>query len=350
MIVIRADANSKIGMGHVMRCLSVAERLRRMGERVCFLTADESAVALLQDRRYEVRVLHTDYSHMEEETQSLLEALKELSPHTVLIDSYFVTKRYLEELRRHVRTAYLDDMYAFSYPVDLLINYNLYGTELGYREDASLKGTKLLLGPDYAPVRDEFTNVAYRVKEQAARVLISTGGSDTYNIAGQLLEEFFRQGSELCFEVVSGAMNPHLSDLNHLAEEHGNITIHSNVRNMAELMKECDVAISAGGSTMYELGAVGVPTLCFSFVDNQERLAESFGKKGFAAYMGNYLVDGRQLIRNICTETARLAENFEARLNLSRRARGLVDGLGAERIANELQKEDCNEENKELEP
>lgn len=92
MICIRADANKKIGMGHMMRCLSVAERLRRMGEQVCFLTADESAVALLQDRGYEVRVLHTDYFRMEEETKNLLEALEELAPHTVLIDSYFVTK------------------------------------------------------------------------------------------------------------------------------------------------------------------------------------------------------------------------------------------------------------------
>ena len=336
MICIRADANKKIGMGHVMRCLSIAERLRRMGEQVCFLTADESAAALLRVRGYEVRVLHTDYSHMEEETQSLLEALEELTPRTVLIDSYFVTEKYLEELRRHVRTAYMDDMYAFSYPVDLLVNYNLYGTEFGYREDASLKGTKLLLGPDYVPVREEFTNVAYRVKEQAERVLITTGGSDTYNIAGQLLEEFFRQGSELDFEVVSGAMNPHLSDLKRLAEQHRNLTVHSNVQNMSELMRKCDVAVSAGGSTMYELSAVGVPTLCFSFADNQQRLAESFGEKKLAVYMGNYLADGRQLIRNICAETVRLAENFEERAGLSGRARGLVDGLGAERIADEL--------------
>lgn len=335
MIVIRADANSQIGMGHVMRCLSVAERLRRMGEQVCFLTADESAVDLLWDRGYEVRVLHTDYSRMEE-TQSLLEALTGLAPHAILIDSYFVTEKYLEELRRHVRTAYVDDMYAFSYPVDLLINYNIYGTDLKYEQDPILQRTKLLLGSSYAPVREEFTDVAYRVKEQAERVLITTGGSDTYNIAGQLLEEFFRQGSELDFEVVSGAMNPHLSDLKRLAEQHRNLTVHSNVQNMAELMQKCDVAVSAGGSTMYELSAVGVPTLCFSFVDNQERLAESFGEKELAVYMGNYLADGRQLVRNICTETVRLAENFEERAGLSGRARGLVDGRGAERIADEL--------------
>ena len=69
MIVIRADANSKIGMGHVMRCTAIADRLREKGEQVCFLVADENPVPLLQGKGIPCHVLHTDYSHMEEETR-----------------------------------------------------------------------------------------------------------------------------------------------------------------------------------------------------------------------------------------------------------------------------------------
>ena len=76
------------------------------------------------------------------------------------------------------------------------------------------------------------------------------------------------------------------------------IHIHCNVTNMAELMAESEVALSAGGSTLYELCAVGVPVIAFSFAENQERLVQTFVKRGIAQYGGNYRTDGNKMIQN----------------------------------------------------
>lgn len=378
MVVIRADANSKIGMGHVMRCLSVADALLKRGEEVLFVTADDTPVPLLTKKGIPYRVLHTDYADMEAELPKLWNALSELPQGpgvpeaalpqkntSILVDSYYVTEKYLAALKKRITTIYMDDIYAFSYPVDMLINYNIYGEEMGYEKDAAFADTKLLLGANYVPLREEFSagaGYAQSRKELSAEtenvtpaedrlhqtaeqgrtadggILITTGGSDSFNLAGQLLMEAMKYDAlkEKEYHVVSGSLNPHIGELQALAQKHENIHIHCNVTNMAELMAESEVALSAGGSTLYELCAVGVPVIAFSFAKNQERLVQTFVKRGIAQYGGNYRTDGNKMIQNTIAGLQKLCGDEALKTEYRRKALQLVDGRGAERIAEAL--------------
>lgn len=371
MVVIRADANSKIGMGHVMRCLSVADALLKRGEEVLFVTADDTPVPLLTKKGIPCRVLHTDYADMEAELPKLWEVLRELpeealsrmssqraeSPEAalaqkntaILVDSYYVTEKYLAALKERITTIYMDDIYAFSYPVDMLINYNIYGEEMGYEKDTAFADTKLLLGAKYVPLREEFSAGAEQKELSAGTenvtpaasggILITTGGSDSFNLAGQLLTEAMKYDAlkEKEYHVVSGSLNPHIGELQALAQEHGNIHIHCNVTNMAELMAESKVALSAGGSTLYELCAMGVPVIAFSFAENQERLVQTFVKRGIAQYGGNYRTDGNKMVQNTIAGLEMLLEDENLRAEYREKARTLVDGKGADRIAEAIQ-------------
>ena len=348
MVVIRADANSKIGMGHVMRCLSVVDALVKCGEEVLFVTADDTPVPLLTKKGIPYRVLHTDYADMEAELPELWEVLRELpqgaeSPEpalaqkntSILVDSYYVTEKYLAALKKRITTIYMDDIYAFSYPVDMLINYNIYGEEMGYEKDAAFADTKLLLGTEYVPLREEFSAAEQGRTAADGGILITTGGSDSFNLAGQLLTEAMKYDALKTkeYHVVSGSLNPHIGELQALAEKHENIHIHCNVTNMAELMAESEVALSAGGSTLYELCAMGVPVIAFSFAENQERLVQTFVKRGIAQYGGNYRTDGNKMIQNTIAGLETLLENENLRAEYRKKARTLVDGKGADRIA-----------------
>lgn len=338
MIWIRADANKEIGSGHVMRCLSVAAALQECGEEVCFIVADEGAEALLKDRGQAYRILHSAYDDMDGEWEQLDRLFQEQRPGLVLVDSYFATRDYLRRLRERVKTVYMDDVPRFAYPVDMVINYNIYGDSLPYMENAAEERQECLLGVAYAPLREQFQNSAYEVRPKAENVLVTTGGSDKYNLAGQILESVLRDDrtGKLHYHVVSGAFNPHYPVLEALAEEHGNIHLYRNVSDMAGLMKRCDVAISAGGSTMYELCAVGVPTLCFSFVDNQEQIVATFLEKGLVAYGGNYLVEKEAFAGKVTKALAMLAGSVTLRQQYSQKERQLVDGQGVRRIAQAL--------------
>lgn len=347
MIWIRADANKEIGSGHMMRCLSVAAALEKRGEQVLFVVADEEATQLLAQREQVYHVLHSDYRDMEAELPKLRELFMQEKPDVILVDSYFATNRYLEQLSAWTKTAYMDDLFRVPYPVDMVINYNIYGDLLPYEEQAHSQNQEFLLGCSYVPLREEFQNITLRkeaeqvshhVWERVQNVLITTGGSDKYNLAGQILCAVLAEEKTkaLQYHVVSGAFNSHLPELQKLEAEHENVHIHTNVTNMSELMQSCDGAISAAGSTMYELCAMGVPTLCFSFVDNQEKMVQTFVDKGLVHFGGDYLKDGEKMVAELTKKLCELADSKELRSHYSEKARLLVDGKGAERIADAL--------------
>ena len=244
-------------------------------------------------------------------------------------------------VKKHLTVAYMDDCGTCGLSVDLLVNYNIYAQlsmyagEYGTEEMAN---TQFLLGTAYAPLRDEFTNVSYQVREKATDVLITTGGSDKYNLAGRILEQALdrKETAGLCYKVISGAYNIHLDYLKALAEKYENVQILQNVTNMSEVMASCDIAITAGGSTMYELSAVGVPILCFSFVENQEGIVKTFRERELVDFGGNFLENGESMLRELVEKLGELAEDVTARRSYSERQRQVVDGCGAMRIAKAL--------------
>jgi len=341
MIFIRADANKEIGSGHVMRCLSIAAALKQTGKEVCFLVADEEAGALLEACQQRYTVLHSDYSDMEGELGKLREIFESASPELMLIDSYYVTEHYLRETGKITRTAYVDDIPLFAYPVDMLINYNIYGKDLDYEATTASAGKddavekQLLLGASYAPVREQFCNVNYELRPRVENVLVTTGGSDKYNLAEMILKELLgrEDTGKLQYHVVSGIYNPHFRRLEELKRQHPGVHLYQNVTDMAGLMKKCDVAITAGGSTVYELCAVGVPMLCFSFVDNQRKIVDSLRDGKLVEYGGNYTAERECFAGNIADALERLMKSEQLRKQYSDAERRLVDGKGAQRIA-----------------
>lgn len=339
MIWIRADGGKEIGTGHIMRCLSVADALRQMGEAVCFLMADDSAAALVEKAGQDYRVLNSSFQHPEEELDALLSLFSKGGKDFFLADSYFVTPSYLSRIRACMPVGYMDDRGISGLPVDLLINYNIFAENCIYRErEAEGRAAEYLLGTRYAPLRREFHEVSYQVREQAERVLITTGGSDRYDLAGKILKEALNYPGvrDLEYCVVSGAYNENLPALLEIERKHPNVKIFNNVTRMSELMQNCDIAVTAGGSTMYELSAVGVPIICFSFVDNQEKIVEGFREREIVCFGGDYLRQGEQMVRDVASHIALLSGDSELRRSYSRRQQALVDGQGAMRIAERL--------------
>ena len=102
---------------------------------------------------------------------------------------------------------------------------------------------------------------------------------------------------------------------------------------MAKLMLQCDLAVTAGGTTVYELCALGVPFVCFSYAENQEALTEYAGRQKIGLCAGKYHGDSAGTLDNIGNLVRRAAEDWQLRRQLSQRAKGLVDGLGAKRLA-----------------
>lgn len=345
MTGIRADGNNQIGIGHVMRCLTIADALKEIGEDVIFFTADHSCEEMITSRGFGCQVLETLFDDMEAELVALQSVMEEKKVDRLLIDSYYVTETYLKILRECVVTVYLDDMDSFPYPVDLLVNYNVFAKALDYpygveyvengqtgkvvREDITL----VLAGPKYAPVRKEFADCRGEVKDEVSEILITLGGSDAHNLSCKISKVLLKD-TKAHLNVVCGPFNLHKQALYELASNEPRVTVYENVKDMWNLMKKSDLAVSAAGSTMCELAVAGVPTVTFSFVENQRRIAEAFGEKGAAVTIGHYNPKTEDAFLHITSEdVVRLMVSKEKRKMLAENARKTVDGYGAMRIA-----------------
>lgn len=334
----RTDGNKIIATGHVMRCLSIADAIKEMGHEVTFITADDQCSGLLHQRGYEFINLFGKWNDLEYELCELENLVKTCAIPVLIIDSYYVTERYLRILTSLTQTVYIDDLNAFHYPVDVLINYAIYADKFMYQ--VQYPDTRLLLGCNYAPLRSQFKNVGMKeIRKQVQSILITTGGTDNQNMIGTLLDKMTSATDfeHISIHVVTGIFNSNLEKLHVIEKQNDSVTIHCNVVNMAELMKEADVAISAGGSTLYELCACGVPTITYSFADNQLGNVHGFAEKGLMDYAGDTRESVANCIEGIYVKLKELIDDEKKRENYSYRLQQLVDGRGSQKISIELQ-------------
>ena len=345
MVLIRVDGNHQIGTGHIMRCLSLADALREQGREITFATAELYFQQLIEMRGYSCTVLGTVYDRMEEELPVFLPIIERERPELVILDSYFVTPQYMEAVKRTVPLLYTDDLNLFDYPVDIVVNYNIYGPDVPYPQNKMY-----LLGPQYAPLRKEFQGVSQRnTKDRVENVLVSTGGTDPYHVAlhcAEYLREHLPR-ENMIFHFVLGAMNRDIVQLEQIAEDFSFIKLHRQVTDMCSLMLQCDVAISAAGTTLYELCACGLPTVTYILADNQIQGAQMFQKAGLMPCAGDIREDACFLER-LFELLNSLADDFAQRQRIAEQMQGAVDGRGAARLAEAVLKQSGNTENIDL--
>ena len=367
MYCFRADANEYIGTGHMMRCLTIAQALSDMGTSVLFICADEQSARLPSQYGFATKILHTDYRHMEEELSALTRELPrddirqtEHAP-VLIVDSYFVTDAYLAVLRAFYRIVLIDDNAERSYPADIVLNYNFHADREAYTALYGADKTRFLLGPFFAPVRAQFQNRDYRVRPDVKHILILSGGSDPDNAAGAILQTLRGTGPDTITQaprpaaahaadvqsappvpadtditIVCGSYNAHAETLDTYAKKDAHLRVLHNVEDMASLMCESDLAVSACGSTTYELCAIGLPFVCYALADNQLPLAAYLDVNGPVPYAGDFRTQPAYTCENIAKEIRRLMNNPGARTTLCIEERRLVDGRGAAHIASQI--------------
>ncbi len=337
-IYIRADANINTGMGHIMRCLSIADSLQAKGMYVTFVLSGEEAMSTVKERGFEVQVLGTDYTDLEDE-------ISFWSPEkgsTVIVDTYYVTKEYLTTLKSNLgeagRLVYIDDLGKFAYPVDMLINYNAFCEYIDYKSlyrNADLPMPKTMTGVKFTPLRQMFRDIPKRVQNRDVKnVLISTGGSDMLHIALELVEYLKSNESDFVFHILLGRMNPDIERIKENTEQ--NIIVHENVMDMRSLISSCDIAVSAAGSTVYEISACGVPMITYVVADNQILGAKAMVDLGLAVDCGDFREE-KSPGAAIVNAVKDLASDYEKRVHMGEKMQRFIDGMGADRIVSEIQ-------------
>lgn len=317
-ILIRAEGGNRIGMGHVMRMLVLAGKLREFAE-VFFVCRDNE-----EFRAGAEHIEACGYQVLRIDGEKLAGELEGIGGDCLITDSYDVDESYFDSMKGIFRvTGYMDDLYKHRINTDFIINQNIYANDLGYKAG---KSTTLFLGTRYVLLRDEFRSIPERtIGNKIENVLITFGGADPGNLTEGIAIKLGKAFPDMHFHIVVGPSFIHKESLRKI--DGGNIILHHNPK-MSELMLKCDIAIAACGSTVYELCACGTPIIGIAAADNQIMVAQKMSSIRALSHAEG----ADEVIRHL------VSMDYETRERMSKKGRKLVDGYGSDRLAEEIRK------------
>jgi len=334
--LFRVNAGARIGLGHLQRCLSLAAALRQLGTASLVLT-DQEPSALERIRRFGFPGLarRANGSWGEEDARDTIDCARAHQCDILVVDSDEKGAAYLQRLREAgLFVCAIDDTAPHPFPCQLVVNGDAHARRLAYRSSSG--DTRFLLGPEYAILREEFWALPPRVAPQdGRRLLIALGGADPVNLMPRILDVVGRWLEPVTVTAIVGPFMTNLAETRAAARRVAHpVRLVQAPESVAGLMQEADVAISAGGQTLYELARVGCPTVAVRIAANQDGQLQAFQEAGFLRLAGRAEDPG---IASALGEAARrLLADSPAREAMGEIGRRMVDGQGARRVADGL--------------
>jgi UDP-2,4-diacetamido-2,4,6-trideoxy-beta-L-altropyranose hydrolase len=335
------------------RCLSLADALKARGSRCRFLCRHVPAglSAVITAHGHELVRLGASAGSESHLTGARAAAFREVSQEQdaresvaacagndidwVVVDHYgldAVWERTLRELP--IQVMAIDDLADRPHECDVLVDQNLYADANTRYRDLTSPQCRLLLGPKYAMLREEFARARDRVGVRSGpvrRILVSFGGVDATNGTAVAVEALrCLQLRDIYVDVVIGAEHPCRDEIVELCK-HAGFALHVQSTQMALLMSTADLGIGAGGSSTWERCCVGLPALACAVADNQTRLVHDCALAG-ALYAVAEPFNAESLSRHVRC----LVENPMLRQSISRSGMDLVDGRGTGRVLRAL--------------
>ena len=336
-LIIRTDASVAIGLGHVMRCLALAQAWHDRGGECMFAMA-KSTTAVHQRLRAEGFETYTvtGTAGGPGDGRQIIGLSRERNAGWIAVDGYHFDVEYHKRLRDAGLKLLLiaDQANAAHCVADIVVNQNSHACDGMYAKHEPY--TQLLLGPRYALLRREFRSWEKWKRAIAPigrKVLVTMGGSDPENITSLVIRALGLLNVEFEARVVAGGSNPHIAQLKSLVSQTSHIELHTDSSNISELMAWADVGISGAGSTCWEICLLGLPAILIDLAENQRPIAEDLDKKDVAIHAGS----GQEIIpEQLAARLEQLFLSTDLRAAMSLRGRELVDGRGASRVVSAM--------------
>jgi UDP-2,4-diacetamido-2,4,6-trideoxy-beta-L-altropyranose hydrolase len=358
-VVFRTDASLKIGIGHVMRCLTLADALRTQGATSTFICRQHEGHLIQQIEQHghdvialpltpcfgsdpQHKLAHADWLgvHWTQDARQSCDAIKDRKFDWLVVDHYALDIQWEQALRANYnKLMVIDDLADRAHCCDLLLDQNLGRSSKDYKSLIP-PNAKTLIGPRYALLRPEFAqlrtySLSRRADGRLRNLLITMGGVDKDNVTGKVLNALADSDlpAELQITVVMGQHAPWIEQVKEQAAKLLNPTeVLKGVSNMAQLMANSDLCIGAAGSTTWERCCLGLPTAMIPLAENQKHSAAFLGQMKAVLLlnvnlsMRNYLIE---IINEMSSSKARMQQ-------LCACASDVTDGRGSDRVVSRL--------------
>lgn len=323
---IFTEGSSKIGFGHVTRCLSLYQALEeKLFDVEMIIYGDDTISFVLTNIKFRV------FNWINE---------NDLRKHfiqdadLVIIDSTIAPLSVFNNLSQSTNIfAFIDDSRRIecNIPNAVIIDWTPF-VENSYK-NVQTKYCSYLLGSKFISLRKSFWDVPEKViNENISEILITMGGADIRNISPKIVQLLInRYKPEVKKKVVIGRgfSEKTVSSLNNFLDKNVELLYFPEENEMINAFLNADICISAGGQTLYELARVGLPTIAIEIIDNQRFDIEGWVNAGFIEYAGNWA--DYSTYENIIKSLNYLTEST-IRQSIKKNGSMNVDGQGARRI------------------
>lgn len=351
-VVFRVDSSTAMGVGHVVRCLTLAETLRMRGVDLQFICRQLPGSLLPQVRSAGIGLaaldappgsaanVNEDYAAwlgvtQDEDAAQSGNSIAGERPDWLVVDHYGLDAQWEHVLRSKVsRLMAIDDLANRPHDCDLLLDQNFYPGAAARYADLVPPGCHRLLGPRYALLRPEYAQHRLRQRRivgEIKTVFIFFGGSDPFNLTGISLDALSGSGlRHLLVDVVVGANYAHLARLHAQCADRPGTNIHGPRPHLADLMSNADLAVGAAGTTTWERMCLGIPSIVISTAENQRLSARTLSEAGLIQYLG---AAGDVSAAMLAAAIRGALAGKQDLADQSLRGRLAVDGYGAMRTA-----------------
>lgn len=335
-VLFLADCGPEVGGGHVMRCLSLARALAGQGAVCGFLAPPDAAKVLDIFAGAEVERLAVAGGPLHQLVDAAADAAHAWRAHAVVVDHYGLGASQETLMKRGgVRIAVIDDLAARAHDCDLIIDATLGRSPRDYAGLVPASAIALT-GPAYALLRPEYAElregalIRRRPAEPPSRLLVSLGLMDFRGVTGRVLNLIGPALGGLEVDVVVGSGASTLARLRRVVGQDARLRLHIDTRDMAGLIAAADIGIGAGGSSIWERSALGLPSLSLILADNQQDLALELDRRGAALAVETR---GEGFAEALPAAFGRLLGDGALRTRLAETSAALCDGGGAVRSA-----------------
>lgn len=361
LVAFRVDASTKIGNGHVVRCMTLAKALTERGFRCYFICSDHNGhlgsmitnggfeLILLKKNQFENSsskfFFREDYdeflgSDWFEDANQTLCALSSIKPRWLIVDHYSIDSRWEQYLSNAVDNIFvIDDLANRSHYCRLLMDQTL-GRNVQDYDKYLAPGAVTLIGAEYSLLSPDFVglrnaSIARRIENsQLKQILISMGGVDSENVTEKVLRalESAKYLNDVRIITILGSHAPWLKQVKQYATRMRRRTdVLVDVNNMAHIMAESDLAIGATGGTAWERCCLGLPSLVFILAENQKTNAVALNSARACILMET----AKQVAETIDKwESANQTSMMLKKLSLA--ASHITDGHGVARVTDAL--------------
>jgi UDP-2,4-diacetamido-2,4,6-trideoxy-beta-L-altropyranose hydrolase len=319
-ILLLTECGSETGFGHLTRCASLAQAFRETGfDAVLWVAADETLRSQLPPGAWAI-----DWYDLPGPAAAEMQ-----TAYAVIVDSYRVTSPQIEQIAQiKPRFAILDDWVRRAHRHGIVIDWTIGAERFAYPHKHP--DVSYLLGRSYCALRPEFNAPPRRVISETPRaVLITFGGSDIRQLTTPVLAMLNSEFPSLHKHVVVGAGVRDKRLIDKMRGPHTTVHVACDAAQMCAAMAQADLAVCAGGQTLYELASQGLPPAVIGVIDNQRDDIREFAAGGFAVEVGDWTMT--DLLPSVAAAVQALWPVSERRQRASI-GRQFVDGCGAQRL------------------